>query len=251
MSVLAVMQPTYMPWIGYFDLIDQADTFIFLDDVQLARQSWQTRNKIRGSSGKPLMLSIPVRHSGELEQALNTVLVSDQQPWRKKHGRTIQQAYARAPHGASASEIWQQALAYKNDKLAAITQNAITTVCTALGISTHLRTASDFVNHEDRIERLISLCRAMGADTYLSPLGALDYLHADNADQRFADAGLSLKFQSYEHPEYQQGSGDFLSHLGIVDLLAFCGSGDSLTIVRAGRRPSIAAAEMTEDNHAR
>jgi hypothetical protein len=251
MTTLAVMQPTYMPWMGYFGLIDQVDTFIFLDDVQLARQSWQTRNKIRGSDGKELMLSIPVRHSGELDQALNTVQVNDHQPWRKKHGRTIQQAYARAPHGAAASDLWQKVLENSEDKLGAITQNAITTICDEIGISTDLHTASDFARHTDRTSRLIALCSDAGADTYLSPLGALDYLREDNAEQRFTDAGLTLKFQTYEHPNYDQGSGEFLSHLGIVDLLAFCGLADSLTTVRAGRRPSVPAAELTEDQHAR
>jgi hypothetical protein len=251
MTTLAVMQPTYMPWIGYFDLIDQADTFIFLDDVQLARQSWQTRNKIRGSNGEALMLSIPVRHAGDLDQALNAVQVNDQQPWRKKHGRTIQQSYARAPHGAVASDLWHQALALEGDKLAAITQNAITAVCGAIGITTDLRKSTDFSGHENRTERLIRLCRDVGADTYISPLGASDYLQEDSADQRFSDAGLTLKFQTYKHPTYDQGSVEFLSHLGIVDLLAFCGLADSLTTVRAGRRPSIPAAELTEDHHAR
>lgn len=241
MTILAVMQPTYMPWMGYFDLIDQADAFILLDDVQLARQSWQTRNRIRGSNARELMLSIPIRHHGDLDCSIAETRISKSVPWRKKHVRSIQQAYARAEHGAAATSLWEQALGSGEDKLGNLTSRAIGLVCEALTIATPIRCSSAIEGPRDRIDRLIELCRHTGADTYLSPPGAADYLDADGALHRFESAGISLRFQRYEHPVYDQCGADFLSHLGIVDLLAHAGRDNAPGIIRSGRRPPVSA----------
>lgn len=241
MTVLAVMQPTYMPWMGYFDLIDQADEFILLDDVQLARQSWQTRNRIRGSNGTELMLSIPIRHHGDLDCSIAETRISVSQPWRKKHVRSIQQAYARAEHGAAATSFWEHALDPEEERLGALTSRAIRLVCEVLAIATPIRYSSAIEGPIDRVDRLIELCRHTGADTYLSPPGAADYLDADDAIHRFESAGISLRFQRYEHPVYDQRGADFLSHLGIVDLLAHAGRDDAPSIIRSGRRPPVSA----------
>ena len=244
MSILAVMQPTYMPWLGYFDLIDQADHFVFLDDVQLARQSWQTRNRIRSADGRELMLSIPVRHGGKLDIALREVELDDSQPWRLKHGRSVQQAYARAPFGHAAAAIWTKALETPTDHLAELTCRTIAQLCSCLGMTTPLSRASEFSASHDRIRHLIDLCHATGADTYLSPPGASTYLTEAGAEACFADAGIALRFQSYDHPVYAQGRLDFMSHLGIVDALAHVGPEKTLALIRSGRQPLTRAANL-------
>ena len=241
MTILAVMQPTYMPWMGYFDLIDQADAFVFLDDVQLARQSWQTRNRIRGTNGAELMLSILVRHSGELDHSIAETRIAETKPWRKKHLRTIRQAYAKAPRGDEAASLWEMALKNDDDRLGHFTSAAIGLVCKCLGIHTPTQRSTMIPDTAERIERLIGLCRQAGADTYLSPPGAAEYLHGDDAPKRFESAGISLVFQRYEHPVYDQARADFLSHLGIIDLLAHVGIDDALDLIRSGRRdPAVA-----------
>lgn len=241
MTILAVMQPTYMPWMGYFDLIDQADQFVLLDDVQLARQSWQTRNRIRGPNGSELMLSIPIRHDGNLDCSIAQTRISESGPWRKKHVRSIQQAYARAGHGAMASSLWEQALDVEAQSLGMLTSQAISLVCEVLSIDTPIRRSSEIAGPADRIDRLIELCRHTGANTYLSPPGAADYLQADDAPHRFEAAGISIQFQRYKHPNYDQGGAEFLSHLGIVDLLAHVGLDRALNTIRSGRRPPVTA----------
>jgi hypothetical protein len=235
MSTLAVMQPTYLPWMGYFDLIDQADNFIFLNDVQLARQSWQTRNRVRGPDGKELMLSIPIQHVGDLDQMIRDVKVDDRQKWRKKHVRSLEQAYARAPYGKQASGLWRDLLCQTHDKLIDVTQSAITKVCSVLGITTHLSNSDDYPTDDDRVDRLITLCRAVHADTYLSPAGAADYLAQADATDRFAAADIDLRFQTYTQPHYDQGKTPFLPNLGIIDLLAHAGYEQALPIIRSGR----------------
>ena len=244
MTVLAVMQPTYMPWLGYFDLIDRADHFILLDDVQLARRSWQTRNRVRGADGREIMLSIPVRHSGDLEVPLNAVELDDRQPWRLKHTRSVQQAYARAPHGNAAAALWARLLGIDTDRLASLTGSAIIETCRTLGIATPIRRATEITSGSDRIERLIGLCRAVRADTYLSTPGAGAYLAASDAEARFAAAGIELQFQCFEHPQYRQGEMEFVSHLGIVDALAHLGATETLALIRSGRRAAINTAAL-------
>lgn len=244
MTVLAVMQPTYMPWLGYFDLIDRSDHFILLDDVQLARRSWQTRNRIRGADGREIMLSIPVRHSGDLDAPLNQVELDDNQPWRLKHGRSVQQAYARAPHGQAATALWTRQLSLETDRLATLTGSAIAEICRAIGIETPIRRATEFAAGPDRIDRLIGLCRAVQADTYLSTPGAGDYLAESGAEARFAAAGIRLEFQRFEHPQYRQGEMDFASHMGIVDALAHLGCTGTLALIRSGRRAAIDTAAL-------
>ena len=244
MTVLAIMQPTYMPWMGYFDLIDRADHFILLDDVQLARRSWQTRNRVRSSDGREIMLSIPIRHSGDLAAPLNTVRLDDNQPWRLKHSRSVQQAYSRAPHGNTAAALWARLLDVDTDHLATLTGGAIAETCQAIGIDTPIRRATEIATAPDRIDRLIGLCRAAQADTYLSTPGACDYLAEANAEARFAAAGIALQFQRFEPPQYRQGEMDFVSHLGIVDALAHLGCTGTLAHIRAGRRPAIDTAAL-------
>jgi hypothetical protein len=239
------MQPTYMPWLGYFDLIDQADHFIFLDDVQLARQSWQTRNRIRSADGRELMLSIPVRHGGKLDIALHEVELDDRQPWRLKHGRSVQQAYARAPFGDAAAAIWTRALQAETAQLTGFTCAAITQICSLIGITTPLSRATGYETSTDRVGHLIDLCRATGAGTYLSPPGASTYLAEAGARGRFEQAGIELRFQTYDHPVYAQGRLDFMSHLGIVDALAHVGAEGMLALIRSGRQPATRVANRT------
>ena len=238
MTTLAVMQPTYMPWLGYFDLLDQADHFVFLDDVQLARQSWQTRNRIRGSAGKELMLSVPVRHSGDLDVTLAETEIDDGKPWRKKHARTVEQVYAKAPHGQTAAILWQEILTRPEIRLAGFNSAAIERVANAIGLAVRTSRSTSHDLPTDRIDRLIALCEQTGCDTYLSTPGALEYMQADDAFARFDARGLNVVFQSYTHPSYDQGSEDFLSHLGIVDALAHVGIDAVLPLIRSGRQPS-------------
>src|SRR3989338_4487567 len=93
---IAIMQPTYLPWLGYFELIDSCDLFIFLDDVQFVRKSWQQRNKIKTPAGE-LLLTVPVLTKGKLEQQIKDVGINNDLPWRTKHLGSIKNNYQRAP----------------------------------------------------------------------------------------------------------------------------------------------------------
>lgn len=238
MTTLAVMQPTFLPWIGYFDLIDQADCFVYLDTVEFSRQSWQQRNRIKTAAGLT-WLSLPVAASKTERTTIADARVGPVEAVRKWRS-TIAQAYARA--GAVSGELpwidaWLAGLA-AGVPLADCNIDFIERACGRLGIATRRHRASDLDGEDGRVERLIGLCRSLGATAYLSPAGAAGYL--EGAQGAFRSAGIELLFHAYEHPVYAQCHGAFQTHASVVDLLLNLGDA-AAAVMRSGRRPPIPA----------
>ena len=244
MTVCAIMQPTYLPWLGYFDLMDQADVFILLDDVQLTKRSWQVRNRIRRSDGAELMLSIPVkktRHRDAL--VLAEAEVNDETGWRRKHLASLDNSYSSARHGTTALAIWQAALSSNAIHLVDLHEAAIRGVMTAIGLDTKILRASALKASGRKDAHLLALCRAVGATHYLSALGSAAYISANNPQGAFADSGIGLSYQHFDHPVYDQSGRDFMPYLGVVDLLAHVGPDQALDIIRSGRGAAFSPTE--------
>ena len=250
----AIMQPTYWPWLGYFDLIDQVDVFVFLDTVQLSRQSWMTRNRILTLQGVQ-WLSIPISHDHGLKATtVGTAMVRDDLGWRQKHYRSIQQAYARAPFGKS-FEPWLDAI-YQPKKISPMTQqlmpfttHIITELASKSGIRTPIRFASDVlpeetpgslseeIDDDSKQQRLVDLCHALGATRYLSPIGASGYLQANSPGGLLTKAGIEVLYHHYEPQPYAQiHSRQFVPYMACVDALMNVGLDQMLPLIRAGRR---------------
>ena len=245
MTVCAIMQPTYLPWIGYFALMDLADVFVFLDDVQLSKQSWQTRNRIKGESGKELLLSVPVRHAGS--QPIKDVEI-DGAHWVAKHLRSFEQNYRKAPHFADAMMLYEPILRSEPAKLCDLNIALISGIADRLGITgKHIRSSQIAEKSADRRDRLVDICKQFGVDTYLSPAGAAGYLTEEDGEAQFAAHGMTLLYQRYEHPTYPQINGAFLSHMGVLDLIANVGAGQAAAVMRSGIRPSSAAQLETRE----
>lgn len=234
MTSAAIMQPTFLPWLGYFALIDAVDQFVFLDDVQFSKQSWQSRNRIKGPDG-PVMLSLgvarkpskPLIHEARLaETGFETGLM-----------KTIAANLGRAPHYDLVADIVARGFSDAGGSLCALNTGIIRGICKAVGISTPVHMASDMnVPHEDtKSGRLIAMCRVLGADTYLSPVGSYDYL-AD--EDLFSNSPVELRFLNYTHPTYPQSYGAFLSHMAAIDALAHVGAEGFLPLVRSGVGPA-------------
>ncbi len=244
MTVCAIMQPTYLPWIGYFALMDLADVFVFLDDVQLSKQSWQTRNRIKGESGKELMLTVPIRHAGE--QAIKDVEI-DGSHWIAKHLKSFAQNYRKAPHFMEALAIYEPALQGGSTKLCDLNIAVISAVADRLGIAgPRLRSSAIAGKSADRRDRLVDICREVGADTYLSPAGAAGYLSEADGEAQFAAHGMTLLYQRYEHPTYPQINGAFLPYMCVLDLIANVGVAAAAEVIRSGIRPSAATQLVKE-----
>jgi hypothetical protein len=233
---IAIMQPTYLPWIGYFALMAAVDEFILLDDVQFARKSWQQRNRIKGPSGL-VTLTVPVHRTGVLDTPIDRVQIDWSSDFAGKHIRTIETAYAEASHFGEHWTALGQLIGRETPQLADYTIALIEKLRSALGINTTLLRSSTLQLSGKREGRLVAMCRARGAGTYVSPMGSHDYLEGSDA---FESAGIELLYDNYSHPTYPQLHGDFISHLSAVDLLLNCGS-SSLEILTRGTRLTPAA----------
>ena len=238
---VAISQPTYLPWLGYFDLIDQVDAFVFLDTVQFEKRSWQQRNRIRVPGGLSL-LTIPVVVKGRFEQRIRDVEIESSH-FVHKHLRSIETNYRRSPffgtHFAQMADILETCVA--GTRLADLNVHLIRWLCAALGIKIPLLRSSEMGLEGCRSDLLLSICRALGADYYLSTPGSANYL-LDDVPQ-FTGAAIEVAFQHYEHPQYRQQFLPFWSHASVIDLLF--NEGDlSLDILRSGRKTPLSPADM-------
>lgn len=227
------MQPTFLPWVGYFDLIDRVEAFVLLDNVQFEKQSWQQRNQIR--TAKDLeWLSVPVLHSGHSGQLICDTRIANIQ-FITKHLKTIELNYRRAEFF---KEYFQEFEACLNEagatcKLADLNLRLIRWVVQKLGITTPLFVNSETGCEGKRSGLLVGICQHLGASQYLSPVGSAEYLREDRS--QFEQAGIQVWLHGYEHPVYRQLYTPFMPYACVLDLL-FNEGPRALEIIRSGRR---------------
>ncbi len=216
---LVVMQPTFLPWSGYFNLIAQADDFIILDDVQLEKQSWQTRNRLI-VAGQPNWISVPIRRT-HLAQTIAETMVVDETHWREKLGRGVSINYAKHPYFSDAYDIINYHISQTTTRLAELNENTIRYISAKLHLKTRWHRASALNIVADRTDRLVAFCNHFSAEEYLSPVGSAEYLEEDGFMIR---SPSKLRLQNYIPASYlQKGLADFYSHLSIVDVVANMG----------------------------
>lgn len=216
---VAILQSNYIPWKGYFDIINSVDEFIFLDEVQFTRRDWRNRNLIKTSNGL-LWLTIPVNVKNNFTIPINEVVVSDQQ-WRKKHWASILNNYSKAPYFKIFKDrVEQLFLDEKESYLSKINFSFIQAINEMLGIKTKLGWSTDYAHHEGKNERLISLCEAAGATEYLSGPAAKDYIQED----MFLAKGIMVNWMDYSgYHEYPQFHPPFEHGVTVLDLLFHTG----------------------------
>ncbi|WP_448213115.1 WbqC family protein [Colwellia sp. MEBiC06753] len=231
----AIMQPTYLPWCGYFDLIDSVDIFVFLDDVKLEKSSWQTRNRIKSANGE-IMLTVPVSTpKGRMETLINQTPISSHAPWQKKHIKTLFSSYQKAPYFEEVYSFLKELIGQNYTQLSELNSHIITAICRKLTINTKLVFSSELEEIEGvKDQRLVSICHVLDVNHYLSPVGSADYLEKDSPGGAVTKAGITLSYQNFQHPSYQQLYGDFISHLSIVDMLFNCGFEQTIALIRSG-----------------
>ncbi len=212
---VAIVQSNYIPWKGYFDLINSADEFVLFDDMQFTRRDWRNRNKIKTAHGLK-WLTIPVAVKGRYYQRICDTLVSDSD-WGVAHWTTIRHAYGRSPFFKDYETLFEQLYLETTETcLSAINHRFITAICDLLGIKTKLSWSSDYQLVEGKTRRLVEICRQAGADEYLSGPAAGDYLEPE----QFEAIDISLRYMDYSgYPEYPQLYGDFDHGVTILDLL--------------------------------
>lgn len=223
----AIMQPTYLPYLGYFQLMAASDVFVFLDDVQFARRSWQSRNRILTAQGE-LMLTVPVKKH-DRDTPIHAIRIDDSQPWRDKHLAAIRHAYCKRPFFTDGFSFVSEQLAREPDgALADLTCGLAQAAAMRIGIDTQFVRASSLNAAGARSEHLLAICRAVEATEYVSPTGSADYMEEDGV---FAAAGFPVRFKPCRLPEYPQGRPEFTPYMSFVDALMNVGWDGLKTLV--------------------
>lgn len=224
------MQPTFLPWAGYFNLMAQADDFVVLDDVQLEKQSWQTRNRwING--GQVQWIIAPVINTHLAQTIAQTEVVAGKH-WRDKLTKGFAMNYGRHPHYHAAKEVLDLLVAAPESRLASLNEALIRFIAGRLGLVTRLHRSSDLGVQGIRSERLVALCQYFSAAEYLSPVGSAEYLAEDGFAGR---SPARLRFQEFAPQPYpQRGSATFHSHLSVLDVIANLGWTKTRTYVETG-----------------
>lgn len=236
----AIMQPTYLPWLGYFDLIDQVDRFVFLDTTQVQRRSWDVRNRIKTTQGE-LYLTIPLKKIKSRNETIYCeAKIDDEQKWRKKHLTAIELAYKKSDYFEEVYPIVNRLIETQETILGEFTINIIETLARKMGITTQLLKASELQGIKGRKDNLlVSICRRINCGEYISPQNSAAYIERGSPGGEFTKAGIKLYYRDYDHPEYSQLHGPFLAHLAVIDLLFNHGWKNSLKIIKSGRKPEI------------
>lgn len=213
---IAIIQSCYIPWKGYFDIINRVDEFVIFDDVQYTRRDWRNRNKIKTAQGLK-WLTIPVETKGRYDQLVSETEVSNE-TWARQHWRAIEHNYRKAPgftaFAGQLAELYVEA--GRETLLSSINLMFLAPICALLGITTPLTRSQDYGGQGSKTERLVGICRAAGADAYLTGPSARNYLELE----KFEAQGIAVEFADYSgYKEYRQLYGPFEHNVSIVDLL--------------------------------
>lgn len=217
-KTVGILQPSYLPWLGYLEQVARCDVFVLYDDVQYDKGGWRNRNRIKTPSG-PLWLSVPVLLKGGNFPLVRDVRVDEAKPWAKTHLKTLAQYYSKAPHFRTFFPGLEEILVRPWTGLAALDRAVIEWLCACFGLDTPLYLSSELGIGGDRIDRLVEIVRHFDGDVFYEGAAGRDYIPIE----RFEELGIRLVFQDYVHPVYPQLHGAFVSHLSAVDLLFNCG----------------------------
>jgi hypothetical protein len=215
---VVVLQPGYLPWLGFFDQLRRADVFVYYDDVQYDTHGWRNRNRIKTQHG-PLWLTVPVRHSGLSKPRILDVEIDSRTNWAKKHAASIRQAYAGAPFTKQYVPALEEVLMRSWERLVDLDLAVAALMAAWLGAQPRVERASALGIAGGQSERLVSICRHFGATSYLTGNAARDYLDV----ALFEANGIAVSWQEFSHPVYPQLHGEFVPYLSALDLLLNCG----------------------------
>lgn len=228
-----ISQPTFIPWLGWFDLADQSDHIVLLDTVQFDKRSWQQRNYIRTSRGLDL-ITVPVRSSGRYDQHISEVKISDTM-FGNRFLRTIRANYSRAPFFAPVMKDLEFIVPklVKSERLVELNKGLIALLAEWLGIKMKMISSSTLNINGKRGEQLALICDAINCSEYLSTVGAEDYLVEDIS--HFSSRRISILLYEYSHPEYAQLHTPFIKYASALDLIMMEGK-NSGNIMRSTRK---------------
>lgn len=212
---VAILQSNYIPWKGYFDLINMVDEFILYDDMQYTKRDWRNRNKIKTAQGLK-WLTIPVEVKGKYFQKINETKISDKK-WAENHWQQIKQNYSKTQYFQEYKDIFENTYVTSTEEnLSQINYNFIITINNILGIKTKIRWSNEFKLIDGQTEKLLEICKQCHADVYLSGPAAKDYFNEELAKKE----NIKVEWMNYSsYPEYNQLFPPFEHSVSILDLI--------------------------------
>jgi hypothetical protein len=228
-----VLQPSYLPWRGYFDLVDRADVFVFYDDVQYDKHGWRNRNRVKTANG-PAWITVPVHARGAVEGGtpICEIRVDHRRDWVRAHLETLRHAYGRQPFYGRYAPLIASILERRHARLADLTIDLTVAIAGELGSATRFVRSSDLSLSGRKNDRLLDVLAHVGATRYVSGPSAQSYID----EERFEQSGVALEYAAYDYPEYAQPHPPFERAVSIVDALFALGPA-AIDNIRA-RRPT-------------
>ncbi len=226
-----ILQPTYLPWLGYFEILDSVDVFVVFDHVHFERKSWQQRNRIKTSNGV-VTLTVPVMRTGRNTRICDAEISHSHGNPLEKHWKTIRFAYKKTPFFSKYESIFQDIYSQKYSLLRDLNFALIKAISEILGLDKKIIFSSRLNLNDESIgktQKVVNLCKKLEVTSLYDGKSAAEFLNLSLFDKE----GISVNFQNYKHPTYRQLWGNFVPYLSVIDLL-FNEGGSSLEIIRRG-----------------
>jgi len=244
-SSVAMMQPTFLPWLGYFELIDIADKFIFLDDCQFSVQSFHQRNKLFVNKDQTDWYTVPVNRKNSYLRPLLTVEINDRIPWQNKMWKRIAFNYKKSRYFNEYALLFKEKIFGSYRSLSAMNIELIVTICDVLNIGSDFDFSSEHSVESKRSQMVLDLLEKSNANVYYSPKGAFSYMKTENV---FPVDHIDILFQDFVAREYRQvgSNGSFVSQLSVLDSLFNAGPGKTLRMIKTGTAKWLSFDEMCQ-----
>lgn len=227
--IIAIVQPHYLPWYGYFGLIENVDIFVFLNDVQFEKRSWQNRNYIK-SGNKKLLLTVDVKSKNKFEQLITDVEINNFKETTKKHLRAIELNYKKTKYFNKYYPDLKTIYLKDHKKLTDLNEDLIKKISNFLGIKTKIINSSSLNLKNKELKKdlyLFKICEKLSAQTIINPQGSEIYM---NKSKIFLDQNIKVKYYKMKDFTYLQANENFISKLSILDIL-FNEGNESMNII--------------------
>jgi hypothetical protein len=231
---IAILQPSYLPWLGFFEQFYRCDIFVFLDDVKYTKLDWRNRNRFKTPNGT-IWLTIPVFTKGKEGQKINETRIDNTKKWQVKHRKVIEFNYKKSPYFNAYFNELKSFYKKKYEYLCDLNIDLILWINEKIGLKReHILSSQLGISQKDKQDRLIEICKSTYADYLYDGKSSENFINKNY----FYDHGINVEFQEYEHPYYNQQwlkEQGFISHLSVIDLLFNYGP-DSLDIITGQKR---------------
>lgn len=230
---VAMMQPSFLPWQGFFELIHQSERFVFLDDFQFSVQSYHQRNRLFSNRGQIDWYTVPIQKSRSFKLPINEVTMVETIPWRSKMWKRIRQNYSRAKYYDEIAPSIEKWLMSPTQSLAENNLNFIMIACRMLGLERDYRYSSQLSSNKQRSERVFELLQWCEADRYYCARGSFDYMLEDHL---FPVDGIDVFFQDFKPKVYPQAGNEdkFYPYLSVLDSLMNIGPAQTMELIMNG-----------------